>query len=128
MESDGISMIEDRATPESIREVQVLLRFTYLYLLFIRKYDKVTTPISDVLNKEETSRTPKQLKWAWTWDVEHGFRKLNKDFTDVPILNHFVLAKPIFRETDACGFAIASICNQYDSLGILRPVNFYCQK
>jgi hypothetical protein len=49
MESDRISTIEDWPTPKSIRDVQVLLGFTNFYRRFIRKYAKVTTPISDLL-------------------------------------------------------------------------------
>jgi len=38
---------------------------------------------------------------------------------------HFKPAKPIILQTDTSGVAITSIPNQYDSFGILRPVNFY---
>jgi hypothetical protein len=37
MESDRISTIEDWPTPESVRDVQVLLGFTNFYRRFIRK-------------------------------------------------------------------------------------------
>jgi hypothetical protein len=66
-----------------------------------------------------------QLKWKWTQDAELAFRKLKRAFTDSPILNHLHPAKPIILLTDASGFAIAGILNQYDGFGILRPVNFY---
>jgi hypothetical protein len=128
MESDRISTIEDWPTPESVRDVQVLLGFTHFYRRFIRKYAKVTKPISDLLKKAENPRTSKQVKWEWTRDAELVFRKLKRAFTDAPILNHFDPAKPIILQTDASGFAIAGILNQYDGFGILRPVNFYSRK
>jgi hypothetical protein len=114
MDLDHISMIEDGPTPESVWDVQVLLGFTNFYRRFIRKYAMVTTPIADLLKKEGTCRTPKQLKWEWTRDAELEFRKLKRAFTDAPILNNFDPAKPIILETDASGFAIAGILNQYD--------------
>ena len=128
MESDRISMIEDWPIPESVRDVQVLLGFMNFYQRFIRKYAKVTTPISDLLKKADTSRTPKQLKWEWTWDAELAFQKLKWGFTDAPILNHFHPAKPIILQTNGSGFAIAGILNQYDGVAMLRPVNFYTRK
>jgi hypothetical protein len=54
----------------------VLLGFTNLYRRFIRKYAKLTTPVSDLLKKAENPRTSKQVKWEWTRDAELVFRKL----------------------------------------------------
>jgi len=53
MESDRISTIEDCPTPESVRNVQVLLGFTNFYRKFIRKYGKVTAPISKLAKDTE---------------------------------------------------------------------------
>jgi hypothetical protein len=99
----------------------VLLGFTNFYRRFIRKYARVTTPISDLLKNSPG-------KWEWTRAAELAFRKLKKAFSEAPIHQHFDPAKPIILQTDASGFAIAGILNQYDSFGILRPVNFYSQK
>jgi len=49
-------------------------------------------------------------------------------FTEAPILQRFDLAKRISLQTDASGFAIAGILNQYDVVWVLRPVNFYSRK
>jgi len=128
MELDRISMIEDSPTPESIRDVHVRFWFRNFYRQFIRKYAKVTTPISDLLKKAERSRTPRELKREWTGDAELAFRKLNRAFTNAPILNHFDPAKPIILQTDASGFVIAGILNQYNGFGTLRQVNLYYRK
>jgi hypothetical protein len=48
-----------------------------------------------------------------------AFRKLKKAFTETPIHQHFDPTKPIIPQTDASGFAIASILNQYDGFGTL---------
>jgi len=122
MESDRISTIEDWPTPESVRDVQVLLSFSNFYRRFIRKYTKVTAPISNLL------KTQGSWKWEWTRDAELAFRKLKKAFTDGPILQHFNLQKQITLQTDASGFANAGILNQYDGFGILCSVNFYSRK
>jgi hypothetical protein len=57
-----------------------------------------------------------------------AFRKLKRTFTEAPILQHFDPVKPIILQTDASGFAIAGILNEYHVVGVLRPVNFYSQK
>ena len=124
MKSDCISLIVDLPTPESIWDVQVLLGFTNFYQQLSRKYAKVTTPILDLVQKPETSRTPKKLKWEWTRHAELVFRKLKMAFTTAPILNHFDPVMPIILPTNASGFAITGILNQNNSCVILRPGNF----
>jgi len=119
MESDRISTIEDWPTPKSVRDVQVLFGFTNFYGMFIRKYAQVTTHISNL------PKTTGSRKWEWTRDAELAFRKLKKAFTEAPIHQHFDPTKPIILQTDACGFAMAGILNQYDRFRTLRPVNFY---
>jgi len=136
MESDSISTIEDWPIPKSVRDVKVLRGFANFYRRFIRKYAKVTFPLTELLKRRETADTTKhsqksnkpRYKWEWTRDAELAFQKLKKAFTDAPILQHFDLQKPIILQTDASGFAIAGILNQFDGFGILRPVNFYSRK
>jgi hypothetical protein len=117
-ESDCISMIEDWPTAESVQDVQVLLGFTHRYWRFIRKYAKVTAPISNLL-KTQGSR-----KWEWNRDAEHAFWKLKNAFTEAPILQHFNPQKPIILQTDASSFTGAGILNQYHGFGTLPRVNF----
>jgi len=45
-----------------------------------------------------------------------------------PILNHCEPAEPIVLQTDASGFAMASILNQYNGFRSLKPVNFSSRK
>ena len=100
--------------------MQVLLGFTNFYRRVIKRYAKVTVPI--------TERLKKMVKWEWTADAHAAFQKLKRVFTEAPILQHFDPEKPITLQTDASGFAIAGIMNQYDGFGVLRPVAFYSRK
>jgi len=59
MESDRISTIEDWPTPKSVRDVQVLFGFANFYRQFIRKYSKVTLPLTELLRMAETPNAPK---------------------------------------------------------------------
>jgi len=128
MESDRTTIIEDWPTPESVRELQMLVGFTNLYQRFIRKYVKVETPISDLLKKAENFRTSKLVKWQWTWDADLAFWKIKRALTDAPMLNHFELAKPNIVQTDESGFDIAGILTPYDGFRISRLANFYSPK
>jgi len=136
MESDRISTIEDWPTPKSVWDIQVLLGFANFYRRFIWKYANITLPLTELLRKTETARAPRASegplrpapKWEWTREAELAFRNLKKAFTEAPILQHFDPAKPIILQTDASGFAIAGILNQYDGFGTLWPVNFYSRK
>jgi hypothetical protein len=51
MKLDRISTIKDWPTPESVRDVQVLLASTNFRRRFIQIYAKVTAPISNLLKK-----------------------------------------------------------------------------
>jgi len=112
MELNHISMNKDWPIMEFIWDMEVLLGFTNFYQLFIRKYAKLTTPISGLLKTAETSRMPKQNKWEWTRDVEVAFWKLNRDFTDAPIHRNFDLGQLNCLPTDHSGIAIADILNK----------------
>jgi hypothetical protein len=131
MELDRISTIEDWPTTMSRRDLQMLLGFTNFYRRFIRKYAKVTLPLTELLKESETFRGKKSggsAKWEWTREAELAFRKLKRIFTEAPILQHVHPAKPLILQLDASGFAIAGILNQYDVFGVLRPVNSYSLK
>jgi hypothetical protein len=69
-----------------------------------------------------------KVKWAWTRQAELAFRNLKKTFTEPPILQHFDPAQLIILQTDASGFAITGIPNQYEVFGVLRLVNFFSRE
>ena len=108
MELDRISKIEDRPTPKSISDVQVLIGFTKFYQRFIRKYAKVTLPLTELLNKADKAGEPPEgrpqpqksenggtVKWKWNRQARLAFRKLKRTFMEALILRHFDQAKPI---------------------------------
>jgi hypothetical protein len=132
LESNRISTIEEWPTPKFVTDIQVLLGFLNFYRRFIRKYGKVTLPLTEILKETEASLRGKKgahtVKWEWTREAELAFRKLKRTFTESPILQHYDPAKPIILHTDASVFAIAGILNQHDVLGVLRTGNFYSRK
>jgi hypothetical protein len=120
MESDRISTIEDWPTPKSVRDIQVLLGFVNFYRRFIRKYAKITLPITELLRYMETARAPRASEGPlrparirkWTREAELAFVKLKKAFTEAPIFLYFDPAKPIILQIDASGFVIVEPMKQ----------------
>jgi hypothetical protein len=101
----------------------MLMGFTNFYRQFVKKYAKVSAPITDLLKKPDRSE-----KWEWTKKPDAALQKLKRAFIEAPILQHFDAKKPITLQTDASGFAIAGILNLFDGFGVLRPTSFYSQK
>jgi len=136
MESDLISTTKDWPIPELFRDILVVLGFANFYRRFIRKYAKITFPLTELLRKMERARAPRDSEGPlrpapereWTREGELAFRKLKMAFTETPILQHFDSAKSIILQPDASGFAIAGILNQYDGFRTVQPVNFYYRK
>jgi hypothetical protein len=117
VELDRISTIEDWPTPKSVRDVQALFGYTTLYQRFIQRYCKVNLPLMELLKKSEISRGKKSegsAKWEWTPEFKLVFRKLKRTITEATIMQDLDPAKLSILETDATGFAIAAILNQYD--------------
>lgn len=93
MALDHISMLGDWPTLESVSDEKVLLGILKFYVRFVRKYAKVTMPISDLLKKSDNARMTDQVKWQWTRDAKLAFEKLTRAITDAPILMHFQTAE-----------------------------------
>jgi len=75
MQSNRITTIKDWPTPESVREMRLLLGFTNVDQWGIKEYAKDTTTISDLLKRQETYKTANQLNWEWTRDTKLLFHK-----------------------------------------------------
>jgi hypothetical protein len=99
--------------------------FTNFYRRFVKKYAKVTAYITDLLKQPSTGGSE---MWEWMREADTAFQKLKRAFTEVPILQHFDAEKPITFQTDASGFPIAGIVNQFNSFSVLRPTSCYWQK
>jgi hypothetical protein len=67
-------------------------------------------------------------RWEYTAGADIAIQKVKRAFTEAPIFQHFDAEKPITLQTDASGFAIAGILNQFDGFGVLRPTSFYSRK
>jgi hypothetical protein len=100
--------------------MQVLVGFVNFYRHFVKKHTKVTS------NRRFAKEIEREVGVYWGADI--AIQKLKRAFIEAPILQHFEAEKPITLQTDASGFAIAGILNQFDGFGVLRPTSFYSRK
>jgi hypothetical protein len=107
-------------TPASAKDMQVLVGFMNFYRHFIKKHAKVTS------NHRFAKETKRELgayrgsRNSYPEGQRRVYRGANFAALDAE--------KPITLQTDASGFAIAGILNQFDSFGVLRPTSFYLRE
>ena len=68
------------------------------------------------------------VKWKCTWEAKLVFQKPTTTIGKAPIRQYFDVAKPIILQTDASGFVIAGLLNEYDYFLVFRQVGFCSQK
>jgi len=106
-------------TPRNIRDVQSFLGFANFYRRFIKNYSKTTTPLTQLLCKDN--------KFNWGESQEKAFQTLKTAFTTALILQHFQPGLLIVLETDASDYAIVGVLS-HSIEGKLHPVDFYSRK
>jgi Reverse transcriptase (RNA-dependent DNA polymerase)/RNase H-like domain found in reverse transcriptase/Integrase zinc binding domain/Chromo (CHRromatin Organisation MOdifier) domain/Integrase core domain/Retroviral aspartyl protease len=107
-------------SPKSVHDIQVFLGFANFYRRFIKRYSRITTPITRLLKKG--------VKFHWSKEAQLAFEKLKRAFASAPILRHFDSAKPSILETDASDYALGCVISQRDQDGRLHPVAFHSRK
>ena len=114
MNSEKIQSVIEWSVPKNIKEVQFFLGFANFYRKFIEKYSKITSPLMELIRKDQ--------KFKWSPEAQKAFDKLKKRFTSQLILVSFNSEKSITLETDASDRAIEACISQPDDKGRLRPV------
>lgn len=124
---DGVSMdpakvkaILEWQAPKSVKDIQVFLGFANFYRRFIKKYSKLTAPLTRLLRKD--------VKFEWSESAQKSFEALKEAFTTAPVLTHFDPSRPIVLETDASDYALAGVLSHPDSKGNLQPIAYYSRK
>ena len=114
-EGDRVACIEDWPTPDSVKDVQVFLDLR----IFIG------------ISSADTRRFQRRSRTSLKRPRPSGNGPAKP--TEPSRSSNGCLAKrqnckTIVLQTDASGYAIAGILNQYDGFGTLQPVSFYSRK
>ena len=107
-------------TPTCILDLQTFLGFANFYRCFIRNYNRIIIPITNLLKKT--------IVFNWNTTANKAFKWLKKAFTTAPILRHFDPSRPAILEMDASNYAEGGIVLQYDDDGILHPCAIFSCK
>ena len=99
--------------------MQCFLDFTKFYVIFIKNYFKIATPLTRLTGKN---------KFVWDEKAKEAFETLKKAFTSTPILIHEDSSKPFFFEANASDFALSSVLFQYDKDGRLHSIVYHSLK
>jgi hypothetical protein len=122
MESSRIEAIQTWPMPKTAHDIQVFLGFTGFYRRFIRKYAKISAPLTDLLRKETTPFTELPLR------ARIAFKTLVETFMAASMLRYFDPTLPIRVETDASAKAIGAVLSQLHPNGNWHPVAFRSRK
>ena len=87
--------------------MQLFFGFANFYCQFIYGFSIISKPLSSLLDGIKASKffTP----FVKTNKARQAFATLKKAFVTTPMLAHFDPDKPLWLETNAAGFAIASV-------------------
>src|SRR5947209_7012407 len=81
MADDTVRTIQEWATPQSVKDVQVFMGFANFYRRFIRNFSGICKPITDLLRGDPRN-------FVWSKAAETAFQFLKACFTTQPILRH----------------------------------------
>jgi len=101
MNGEKVRIIQEWPPLRRLKDVQSFLGFANFYRRFINNYSKIIIPL--------TRLTRKDTPWLWSEDCQQAFDTLRLVFMSVPILTHWDPNAPIFIESDASDYALATI-------------------
>jgi hypothetical protein len=116
MDPKKIRIVTEWKKLATIRDVQCFFDFANFYRIFIRKYSKIVTPLTQLTCKN---------KLEWNAETDQAFETLKKAFTTAPILTHPDFQKSFFLETDVFEFALREVLSQRNKDEHLHPVAFH---
>ncbi|XP_056132714.1 uncharacterized protein LOC130109756 [Lampris incognitus] len=100
----NIQAVVDRPLPTTRKRLQSFLGFANFYRQFIRNYNQVTAPL--------TQLTSTLRPFIWSSAAAHAFTNLKQRFTAAPILLHPDPARQFIVEVDASDTGIGAVLSQ----------------
>ena len=111
--------IADWPLPKTVKDVRSFLGFGNYYRKSIDGYGDLTTPLNELLRKDE--------KFEWTPPWQLAFDTLKARFLEAPILQMPDPLKPFMVESDASKFASGAVLWQQDTNGDWHPCSYLSQ-
>ncbi len=105
--------------PRRQRDVSKVLGAFGFYSAYIKDYAAITTPLTDLLKKENA--------WEWTEKQQAAFDQLKQAMTSADALHLPDTSKPYILQTDASAVAVGAVLSQVVD-GRHKPVAYFSKK
>ena len=125
--TDGVTMSEGKVDfiknwkrPQSVPEVQILIRFANFYARFIKEFSDICTPITKTLKGDK-------IEFYWGPKKVKALEELKTRFITAPIQEHLYPNWETVVEMDASDFALGCVWSQFKDKR-LHQVAFHSRK
>ena len=115
-----ITIIVNLPTPNSVKQLRIVLGHTGYYRKFIKCYAKITAPMEKLLKKD--------VKFLWNEECQKILDILKEKMVTAPILVFPYWTKPFHVHVDASGIALGIILTQPGEGGIEHPIAYSNRK
>ena len=109
----------DWPLPKAVKDVRSFLGFGNYYRKFIDGYGDLTTPLNELLRKDE--------KFEWTPLQQLAFNTLKARFLEAPVLQIPDPLKPFMVKSDTSKFASGAVLRQQDTNRDWHPCSYLSQ-
>ena len=117
---EKVKAIQEWEAPKNVRGVRSFLGFGNFYRQFIDRYSELAAPL--------TALTKKDLKFVWSEEANHAFKRLKRAFVEAPLLTTYDPTKSTVIEADCSGWALGGAFMQRGDDQLLRPVAYHSRK
>lgn len=121
MEKEKVKAIQEWPVPKCVKDVRAFNGLAGYYRKFVKDFSTICAPLSELTKKES------QLKFTWTQEADHAFKKLKTAMTTAPLLALPDPSLPFIVTCDASGLGIGAVLSQDQGNGT-RPIAFMSKK
>lgn len=121
VDPEKVTAINNFPVPISVKQVRRFLGVAGWYRRFIPNFSSITTPISDLLKKQN-------VKFHWSQEAQEAFEKLKLLMSSAPVLANPDYSKHFFIRCDASNLGLGSVLYQLSEEGDECPIAFLSQK
>lgn len=117
---EKVQAIRDYPLPKSVRQLRRFLGLCGWYRRFVRNFAAVTSPLTDMLQKNK--------KFVVTEEAKRSFEELKNSLCSAPVLHNPDFSRPFSIQCDASQYGIGAVLAQTNDDGDEVPVAFMSHK
>lgn len=117
---EKVIAIREFPLPRSIRQLRRFLGVCGWYRRFVRNFASVSSPITDMLQKNK--------KFMWSEEAIEAFNKLKDILSSAPVLHNPDFSRPLSIQCDASQYGIGAVLAQRNDAGDEIPIAYMSHK